>query len=75
MTKLGLAISEKKLMKPDTKVVCLGVEVDTVSGTVSIPKEKLNQVKAIITEWDQKQFVLKGNYSHCSDYCYISINV
>ena len=40
-------------------MVCLGVEVDTVLGTVSIPKEKLNQVKAIITEWDQKTVCTK----------------
>ena len=47
------------MVRPDTKVVCLGVEVDTVSGTVSIPKEKLEQVKATITDWGQKTVCTK----------------
>ena len=45
MQKLGLCISSKKLVFPGTKAVCLGVLVDTVEGTVSIPPEKLTQNK------------------------------
>ena len=46
MQELGLAISDNKLIRPTTQAVCLGVLVDTVSGTVSIPPDKLTQVIA-----------------------------
>ena len=39
---LGLTISEKKLVPP--KAVCLGILIDTVNGTVSMPDEKLRQI-------------------------------
>ena len=38
---LGLAISEKKLCPPSTKVVCLGILFDTTTRTMSIPPEKM----------------------------------
>ena len=41
MKDLGLTVSEKKLVPPSTQVVCLGVLIDTVKGTVSIPPEKI----------------------------------
>ena len=44
MKDLGLTISQKKLVSPSTKVTCLGVLIDTVNGTISIPPEKLRDV-------------------------------
>ena len=43
LQKLGLNISTKKLVQPATKVVCLGVEVDTENFTVAIPTEKISK--------------------------------
>ena len=45
MTDLGLTVSEKKLVTPSTCAVCLGIVVDTVEGTLSIPGEKLLYIK------------------------------
>ena len=44
MGELGLTISDKKLVAPSTQVTCLGVLIDTVKGTLSIPPEKLRDV-------------------------------
>ena len=54
MTELGLTISAKKLIYPATKAVCLGIEIDTVQGTLAIPNDKLGQIKAEVTAWSGK---------------------
>ena len=41
MVRLGLTISQSKLVPPATQVTCLGVLIDTVRGTIAIPPEKL----------------------------------
>ena len=41
MSHLGLTVSQKKLVAPAMQVTCLGILIDTVKGTVSIPQEKL----------------------------------
>ena len=51
---LGLDISEKKLVPPSTVAVCLGVEIDSVHSTISIPAEKLTHICRMITEWSTK---------------------
>ena len=40
LKKLGFSLNEKKIVSPQTKVSCLGVEVDTVNFTVTVPPEK-----------------------------------
>ena len=37
--KLGLQISDKKLVPPSTSVVCLGIQIDTIAKTISIPSK------------------------------------
>ena len=59
MSQLGLAISQKKLVPPTTKAICLGIQIDTVAGTVSIPQDKLQQVKNVVTEWKTKKVCSK----------------
>ena len=48
--RMGLSISEKKLVAPTTSAVCLGVLIGTIKGTVTIPDEKMRQIKQTITE-------------------------
>ena len=50
LNRVGLTISEKKLVEPGTLVVCLGVLIDSVQGTISIPEEKLQQVYKAVHE-------------------------
>ena len=48
---LGLTISEKKLIPPGTKAVCLGILIDTTKLTMSIPPEMLHQVREPCLNW------------------------
>ena len=43
LQELGFGISTKKLVKPCTKAICLGVAIDTENFTVSVPKEIFNK--------------------------------
>ena len=53
---LGLTISQKKLIPPTTSAICLGMLIDTKKGSISIPDEKLSQIRRTISEW-----LLKSN--------------
>ena len=53
---LGLSVSVKKLVPPSTRVTCLGIQVDTVAHSVSIPAEKLQTIKCLCNNWVQKSF-------------------
>ena len=55
LQKLGLTVSQKKLVPPTTSVVCLGIEINTVTGTVAIPAEKLRQISDMVKEWKNKK--------------------
>ena len=41
--RLDLTISSKNLIPPSTKVTCLGIEIDIMVGSVSIPEEELQK--------------------------------
>ena len=51
MNELGLTISQKKLVPPSTQVTCLGMIIDTVKGTISIPPNKLCDVTSTVRQW------------------------
>ena len=42
---LGLEASEKKLVPPTSKAICLGIEIDVCNKTLSIPSEKFEEIK------------------------------
>lgn len=44
LSKLGLTISKTKLILPSTKVIYLGIEIDTVSRTIANPDQKLQSI-------------------------------
>ena len=52
---LGFEISMKKLVRPSTKVTCLGVEVDTKNFTVAVPQEKLEKILVTCQEWQDRK--------------------
>ena len=54
LTELGLSISIKKLVSPSTRVTCLGIVVDTVEFSTSIPVEKLQVIKDMCNQWATK---------------------
>ena len=57
LEKLGLAISNKKLVPPSTVVTCLGVQIDMVQGTISVPPEKLTKIMQMCFTWESKNTV------------------
>ena len=59
LAELGLTVSDKKLVTPSTKVVCLGILVDTVQCTVSIPPDKLHSIKQLCHSWSTKHTCTK----------------
>ena len=48
---LGLEISYNKLVAPSKAIVCLGILVDTVNQTISIPPEKLQEIVKLCGSW------------------------
>ena len=54
LAELGLTVSAKKLVPPSTQVVCLGILVDTVQQSISIPPEKLESIKFTCNQWSSK---------------------
>ena len=59
---LGLEVSDSKLVPPSTCVTCLGIQVDTVNKTLSIPEKKLQEIKTLCQEWTHKTVVTKQQY-------------
>ena len=56
---LGLQISAKKLVAPSTSVVCLGILIDTVHRTISIPPDKLQDIVHLCKQWSTKTYASK----------------
>ena len=56
---LGLEVSRSQLVAPATQVVCLGILVDTVAQMISIPTDKLQQIKNICSSWSSKTYCSK----------------
>ena len=60
MMQLGLTVSDKKLVRPAMQVTCLGVLIDIIEGTISIPREKLRDVTDAVRHWLTKEFATKS---------------
>ena len=56
---LGLSISKKKLVRPGTQAICLGVLIDSEKGTISIPEEKMRQIIDLVNSWGVKKSCTK----------------
>ena len=60
LEELGLDISIEKLVAPATSVVCLGINIDTISRTISIPDQKLQEITNLCKNWSQKLYCTKN---------------
>ena len=56
---LGLDISMKKLVHPSTQASCLGVIINTENFTISVPEEKLAEIKQVCSQWKHKDWCNK----------------
>ena len=51
LQELGLPISISKLFEPAHCVTCLGIDIDVVTGTLSIPPVKLQEIVIMCQKW------------------------
>ena len=58
---LGLSISKKKLVRPGTQAICLGILIDSEKGTISISEEKITQIIHLVDSWSAKKLLLKAS--------------
>ena len=56
---LGLEVSENKLVPPTSKAICLGIKIDACNKTLSIPLEKLEEIKHMCNTWTMKSRVTR----------------
>ena len=59
LTDLGLDISNKKIVEPSTKVICLGILFDTEEFSISVPPEKLAKIIDMCSLWKEKYYCSK----------------
>ena len=43
------------MVPPATSVTCLGVEINTVTGTIAIPANKLRQISDTVKDWTHRK--------------------
>ena len=48
---LGVPIAEHKLEGPAPSLSFLGIQIDTIQGTLALPTDKLVRLRALITSW------------------------
>ena len=41
---LNILVSRSKLCPPSTNITCLGIDIDSVEATLSVPEQKLQQI-------------------------------
>ena len=56
LVELGLDISPKKLVPPSTSVTCLGILINSIQKTISIPPEKLAEITQLCIQWSTKTY-------------------
>ena len=75
LCELGLTISETKLVAPSTSVVCLGVLINTVEGTISVPPDKLEKSRPYASNGASKPRPINDSCNLSLDPFFISQNV
>ena len=59
MAELGIPISEEKLFPPSEEVPCLGILINIITGTLSIPDDKLHEINQKCLGWGSKNKATK----------------
>ena len=62
LQELGLEISISKLIEPTTMAICLGIEIETVNRSLSIPEDKLKEIQDICFSYVSKTKVTKSQF-------------
>ena len=59
---LGLEVSHSKLVPPSTQVICLGIAVDIIQKTLSIPEDKLKDIINMVNNWQDRKKCTKNQF-------------
>jgi hypothetical protein len=59
LAELGLLENLAKACPPNTIQLVLGVLINTVDGTISVPGERLDEINALLTQWRRKRKTTK----------------
>ena len=80
---LDIPVAVEKTEGPTTRLIFLGIELDTEEMTLHLPEKKLRKLQALIAEWlgrkscrkrDLQSLAGKLQHSKYSNYTYIGIN-
>ena len=52
---LGVPIAEQKIEGPATELSFLGIQIDSVAGTLRLPPEKLRRLQVLVKSWQGKK--------------------
>ena len=55
LDELGLDVNPAKNNPPSTEVTCLGIVVNTVNFSLSVPENKLSEIKNVCSSWKSKK--------------------
>ena len=72
---LGLQTSKSKLVPPSTEVICLGILINTVAKTISIPRKSYWKLRHYVKIGKVNISVQKMSHNPCLDHCCISLSV
>ena len=73
LLELGFDISKKKVVQPATRVTCLGVDIDTVEFTVSIPPDNVSEILSECQLWaDRNEYTKKQLQSLLGKLLYVT---
>ena len=56
---LGVPLKLDKVEGPTTSLTFLGIRIDTIAGSLSLPQDKLTAYKAILVEWSSRKAAKK----------------
>ena len=60
LDELGFTISHHKTVAPCNKVICLGILIDSENFTMSVPPEKLDEIRSVVCKWENKSLCTKN---------------
>lgn len=52
---LGMPISKDKLIGPVTRLIYLGIQLDSIAMTASLGSDRLAEIKALLSEWTERK--------------------
>ena len=55
----GFEESREKATPPSTRMIFLGVIIDSVTSTLEVTEEKLRELESLLTQWLTKSYVSK----------------